>query len=247
MDDSASGPPGSDGRFRTTSWSLVQAAGEGAGPQSREALATLCKVYWPPVYAYIRRRGHDADAARELTQGFFTDLLDRDVLKGINPEGGKFRSFLLTCVKHFLANEWDRSRARKRGGGIVILSLDLDDAESRYRLEPADQETPEKIFEKRWALSVIAQAMSRLDREMEASGDRDRVRGLKPLLTGSAGHVSYSEVASDLGMSEGAVKVAIHRLRKKFGQILREEVVQTLTDTSAADEEIRFLLDTIRS
>lgn len=229
------------GWFVTTRWSLVVAAGDSRHPGSRDALATLCEAYWPPVYSYVRSRGYDAEAARDLTQGFFTRLLEKGYLKEAREERGRFRSFLLTSVKHFLANEWDREQALKRGGGKTPLSLDVDTAEYRYRPQPADGETPEKIFEKRWALTVLDQTLDRLEDEMRRSGNVERFRRLRPFLTSEGGGAHYRQVAQQLEISEAAVKVAIHRLRRRFGELLREEVAQTVSDPDSVDGELRFL------
>jgi RNA polymerase sigma-70 factor (ECF subfamily) len=239
---------GSDRRwFATTHWSLVVAAGDSRDPQSREALTALCRDYWPPVYSYVRSRGNDVETARDLTQGFFTRLLEKGYLKEAKRERGKFRTFLLTSVKHFLANEWDREQALKRGGGATLLPLDVDTAEGRHRPEPAHDETPDKIFEKRWALTLLEQVSERLKQEMERSGNLERFERFRPFLTAEGGVSSYRELAQQLGMSEGAVKVAIHRLRRRFGALLREEVAQTVSNPGDVDGELRYLMSVLES
>lgn len=229
------------GRFATTRWSLVLAAGDSKSPRWREALETLCQAYWPAVYAYVRRRGHDAVEAQDLTQGFFTQLLEKHYLKDARRERGKFRSFLLTAVKNYLTNEWDRARAQKRGGENVPLSLDFDIVENQYNLEPADQETPDKIFEKRWALTLLERIMNRLREELQASGNRERAERLLPFLTEDKADLPYKQVGQELGMSESAVKVAIHRMRKRYGALLRAEIGDLVDRPDEVDQEIRYL------
>jgi RNA polymerase sigma-70 factor (ECF subfamily) len=229
-------------RFTTTQWSLVDAAADSANPDSQKALAELCQIYWAPVYAYIRLRGNDPDASQELTQSFFTQFLDKKWVKEARSERGKFRTFLLASVKHHMANERDRSQTQKRGGGMLEIRLDFAQAESLLSLEPVDRHTPETLFEKRWAVSVLKQAMGRLEREMVGSRNRERFVRLKPFLTGETTGTSYKDLAAELEISETAVKSTIYRLRREYGNHLREEVSQTLTDPSTLDEEIRFLL-----
>lgn len=237
-----------DDRFRTTQWSLVRTGGDSADPDlRREALAYLCRTYWPPVYDYIRCRGHDAETARDLTQGFFARLLDKEFLKKADRERGKFRSFLLTCVKRHLADERDRGRALKRGGGVAILPLEFETAESAFRHVPAERRTPESIFERRWAVALVKQAVSRLAHEMERSGKQEQFRRLRPWLTGRGPASRYAALAADLGMSEQALRVAIHRLRRRLGKLLREEVVATLSDRSQLDAEMHSLFEALGS
>ena len=226
----------------------MQAAANSASPASQAALEALCRIYWPTVYAYLRRRGHDVEAAQDLTQGFFTELLDKKRLKSANRERGRFRSFLLVSVKNFAINEWDRSRAKKRGGGNLPIPLDFPDAEPAYRLEPREEQTPETIFERRWAITLLRKVHVRLEQEMGQGVKQQRFARLKPFLTGDVqGEVPYREVAVELQMSESAVKVAVFRLRERFGRLLREEVAHTLADPAMIDEEINFLLKAIAS
>lgn len=237
-----------NGRFRTTQWSLVRAGGDSADPAlRREALAALCRIYWPPVYDYIRCRGHDADSARDLTQGFFARLLEKEYVKKADRERGRFRSFLLTCVKRYVADERDRVQARKRGGGLAILPLEFETAESSFRHEPADPRTPETIFEKRWAVTVVKQAVLRLEQEMERSGKQQQFRRLRPWLTGKGPASQYKTLAVDIGISEQALRVTIHRLRRRLGQLLREEVQSTVSDRAQLDAEMHALYEALGS
>jgi RNA polymerase sigma-70 factor (ECF subfamily) len=226
----------------TTQWSLVLAAGDQLNPDSREALATLCQIYWYPVYAQVRHAGHRPDVAQDLTQGFFTDLLERNALKVARPERGRFRSFLRAALRHYLSHERDRVAAQKRGGGIPDLSLDFERAEDRFRLEPADEENPESLFEKRWARDLLSQALERLRIEADSSSDRGRYYRLETFLTGGAASRGYAQVASELNMTEGAVEAAVRRLRKRFGVLLRAEVARTVNESTDVNEELRYLL-----
>ena len=228
-------------RFATTHWSMVLSAGRGRSPESSRALATLCENYWFPLYAFVRRAGHTAEDAQDLTQEFFARLLAQDVLMKADRRKGKFRSFLLAALKHFLADEWDRARAQKRGGGQPVISFDALDAETRYRLEPASDLTPERMFEKQWALSLLDHVLSRLDAEMAAVGKSTLFETLKDTLTGSRSS-TYAAIGVELGMSEGAVKVAAHRLRRRYRALLREEIAQTVTGADEIAEEIHYLL-----
>jgi RNA polymerase sigma-70 factor (ECF subfamily) len=232
------------GRFATTHWSVVLAARDPAAPQARAALAALCQAYWYPLYAFIRRQGHPADQAQDLTQGFFTRLLEKNGLAAVDQARGRFRSFLLAACKHFLANERDRARARKRGGGRHFISIDFHDADSRYGREPAHAETAERLFERRWALALLDQVLARLRGEYEAGGKGRLFERLKGHLTGDAGGLSHAQAATELGLSEGAVKVAVHRLRQRYRALLRAEIGQTLDDPARIDEEIAALFAT---
>jgi RNA polymerase sigma-70 factor (ECF subfamily) len=227
-------------RFATTHWSLIVAARQRAEPGADDALASLCAAYWYPLYAFVRRRGHGADEAQDLTQEFFARLLEKDFLAQADQARGRFRSFLLAACGHFLANERDRARAQKRGGGQRPLSLDWADAEGRYQVEPADAITPEKLFQRRWALTLLEQVFARLKEDHAARGKGrvfDRLRGF---LVGEQGG-SYREAAADLGMTEGAVKVAVHRLRQQYRDLLREEIGRTVDSPEQIDEEVREL------
>jgi RNA polymerase sigma-70 factor (ECF subfamily) len=227
--------------FATTRWSVVLAARGKGDSGARAAMAELCAAYWMPLYGYVRRQGHSPEDAADLTQAYFSRFLEKDYLGAVSPEAGRFRSFLLASLRHFLANEWDRSSARKRAGDLTALSLDFAAAEARLDLEPRDERTPESDYERRWALALIERAARRL--RAEADGGRalelhDRLRGF--LTDGET--LAYREVAAELGMTEGAVKTAVYRLRRRLGQLLREEVGQTVVDPSEVDDELRHLL-----
>jgi RNA polymerase sigma-70 factor (ECF subfamily) len=234
-------------RFATTHWSLVVAAGRRSSPQAQEALATLCRSYWYPLYVFIRRQGRSAEESQDLTQEFFTRLLEKHFLTQVDRAKGKFRSFLLAACKHFLSNERDRARAKKRGGGRELISFDAQEAERRYRLEPTHDLTPEKLFERRWVLTLLDQVLAQLKIEFIQEGKEDQFTHLKDYLTGDKGRASYREVAEKLGMTEGALKVAIHRLRKRYRELLRQEIAKTLNKGDAIEDEIRDLFAALES
>jgi len=232
--------PASAGVFATTRWTVVMQAGTDS-PESRQALETLCRNYWYPLYAYVRRQGHSPHDAQDLTQSFFARLLEKNYLADVQREKGRFRSFLLASLKHFLANEWDRERAMKRGGGKRLIPLDDDSAESRYKLEPRDDLSADKIYERRWALTLLDQVLSNLRAEFQADGKLKEFEVLKQYLSAGRTSVSYAHAAEKLGMTEGAVKVAVHRLRKRYRELLRAEIAQTVATASEIDAEIRYL------
>ncbi len=234
-------------RFLTTQWSKVLAAAEGASPDSAEALADLCRVYWYPLYAFVRRGGHSAHEAEDLTQEFFARLMERDWLKGVGPEKGRFRSFLVVCLRRFLANQWDASRAEKRGGGRPALSIDFREADDRYRLEPAHEMTADRIFERRWILTLLEQVLAALEDEFTQSGKKSLFDSLRVFLVVEHNAPPYAEVAGQLGISEGAVKTAVHRLRRRYRKLLRAEVAKTLADAGEVDEEIRRFFEAIHT
>ncbi len=236
-------PPSS---FATTHWSLVLAARDRAEPGADDALASLCALYWYPLYAYVRRRGHGADDAHDLTQSFFARLLEKDFLAAVDRGKGKFRSFLLASCNHFLANEHDRARARKRGGGRRLLSLNAADAEGRYLAEPADDLTPERLFDRRWALALLQEVMGRLRAEFEAKGKARMFERLRGFLVGEKG-TGYRRAADELRLSEGAVKVAVHRLRQRYRELLHEEIARTVGAPEEVEEEIRALFAALGS
>jgi RNA polymerase sigma-70 factor (ECF subfamily) len=228
--------------FVTTHWSVVLSARKKDSPQSAAALETLCRTYWYPLYAYVRRQGHSPPDAQDLTQGFFARLLEKDYLKAAAREKGRFRTFLIVALKRFLANEWDRARAQKRGGGQVALSLDTELAEQRYRVEPVEGSTAEKVFERRWALTLLDRTMMRLRQEFGGAGKSEEFDRLKVCLTAERGEISYAEIAKGLGMTEGAARVAVHRLRKRFRDIFREEIAHTVSGPEEIEEEVRYLM-----
>jgi DNA-directed RNA polymerase specialized sigma24 family protein len=228
-------------KFQTTRWSIVNAAGDGDSA-ARSALAKLCETYWYPLYAYVRRQGATPDDARDLTQGFFTSLIERRDFDSLRKERGRFRAFLLASLQHYLANDYARRKTLKRGGGVVPLSLEFDGAEGRYRFEPADKETPQTLFERRWALTVIERSLAEVRKEWEAASRADEFEALKSCLLGGAPAGGYAAVAREISSSEGAVRVAVHRLRRKFQKRLREEIADTVADPSEVDDEIRYLL-----
>jgi RNA polymerase sigma-70 factor (ECF subfamily) len=240
-------PPGTDdpldrSRFRTTRWSVVHAAAGRDSELARQALASLCEAYWYPVYAFVRRSGHGAEDAGDLTQGFFTRLLDKRDIATADPARGRFRGYLLGSVKHFLANEKARERALRRGGGRASLSIDAQDADRQYSLEPADPATPEKLFLRSWALALLRRSTERLAEEYGAQGRRVVFELLRPMLTAETDAPSRKEVAAQLDMTENALNVAVHRLRRRFRQTLKDEVAETLADPGDIDNELRALL-----
>ena len=232
-------------RFATTSWTQVLAAREAPSPESRRALETLCRVYWYPLYAFVRGHVHDAEAARDLTQAYFTELLEKGYLDDYDPGRGRFRVFLRTSVRNFLSKERDKARTLRRGGHIEIVSLETNALEERYSREPADPVTPEEIFERRWTLELLERVLSRLRREQDEAGLRDQFARLEGFLTGQEADIHYQDVASSLGTSAGAIKTAVHRLRRRFGQLLRAEVAETVSSPDQVDEEVRHLLGAI--
>jgi RNA polymerase sigma-70 factor (ECF subfamily) len=208
-------------------------------------MARLCQSYWSPLYAFVRRQGFAAHEAEDLTQEFFANLLSKDFLANVGPEKGRFRSFLLACMRHFLANERDYRRAAKRGGGRPPISIDAAKAESNYSLEPAHRLTPERDYERRWALKLIEQAITDLADEMRDAGKSDAFERLRVYLAGDRGGPPYAEAAQAMGSTEGAVKVAVHRLRKRLGEILRAEVGRLVDDPADVDDELRRLHDAL--
>jgi len=228
--------------FHTTHWTMVLAARKQDGTAGREALASLCAAYWYPLYAFIRRQGSSPPDAEDLTQEFFFRFLERNALESVRPANGKFRSFLLACLKNFLANERERASAQRRGGGRPLLALDSSDAETRYSLEPVDHRTPEAEFERRWALAVIERTMRELRREYAGGEKSDLFKALQGFLPGGHGNLSRTELASKRGVSLGAIDVAVHRLRQRYGALLREQVAQTVSSETEVEEEIRHLI-----
>ena len=224
-------------RFGTTQWSLVLKAGQGAD----EALLKLCKIYWPPLYAFVRRRGHPVHEAQDLTQTFFVHILESHALRAVAPAKGRFRSFLLVSLKHFLDNEWHRSHAVRRGGRYQFISWEDLKSDDRELPGPADSMSPERVFNRRWALMLLERVMNRLRSECAAARKQEVFDKLKDYLTGDAAGKSYRELAAELQMSEGAVKVTIHRLRRRFGELIREQIARTVDSPEEIDDEIREL------
>jgi RNA polymerase sigma-70 factor (ECF subfamily) len=229
------------GRFATTRWSVIAAAQDPASPQAQEALALLCSTYWYPLYAYIRSQGYSADQSQDLTQGFFAGLLEQHKLEVVDRSRGKFRSFLLTACKHYLAHERDRAQAQKRGGGRRFFSLDFAAGETRYQAEPTHARTPERLFARDWALMMLDQVLARLRGEFTQKGKQRLFDHLRVFLLGEKDALPYGEVARKLGMTEGTVKVAAHRLRQRLRELVCEEIARTVDDAENIDEEIREL------
>jgi RNA polymerase sigma factor (sigma-70 family) len=210
-------------------------------PRAREALSRLCQAYWYPLYSFARRRGHSAEDAQDLTQEFLARLLEKNWIGDADRDKGRFRTFLLTAMKHFLSDEWDKARARKRGGGVTLQPLQFGQAESRYNLEPLVDETPERIFEVRWAMALLEQVLNRLRTEYEKEGKAGLFAALHPCLIGERTSQPYAELAKSLGASESMVKSAVHRLRQRYRQLLRDEIAHTIAVPDEVDEEMRYL------
>jgi RNA polymerase sigma-70 factor (ECF subfamily) len=236
--------PGGPEDFATTRWSVVLRAAKHDASPTEDALSWLCGHYWFPLYAYVRRRIADTSEAQDLTQEFFARLLEKNVLDHAAPERGRFRSFLLSALKNFLANEWDRAKAKKRGGDRRRLALDLDSGESRLSQEPAHDLTPERLFEREWALTLLNLVMSRLEAEFAAAGRARHFELLKDALGGDRERLPYAEIGDQLGLSEEAARQAARRLRHRYREILRAEVAETVGDPSEVDDEIRRLFET---
>jgi RNA polymerase sigma-70 factor (ECF subfamily) len=233
--------PAAAGRFASTRWSLVVAAGQRDLPESQEALASLCRLYWYPLYAYARRRLPRPEDAQDLTQEFFAWLLAGNCLQRADRSRGRFRSFLLAAFQHFLAHERERASAQKRGGGRKVLSLDFLSGERRYQCEPGHEATPETLYERGWALTLLEETLARLREEQVVAGKERLFERLKGTLTGADAVRPYAELAAELGMSAEAVKVAAHRLRRRYGELLRAEIAQTVTTPEEIDDELRDL------
>jgi RNA polymerase sigma factor (sigma-70 family) len=226
------------GVFATTHWSVVVRAWDSRSPEGAAAMERLCRTYWYPLYVFVRRKGNTHEDASDLTQAFFARFLEKGYLRSVDASRGKFRTFLLTSMTHFLANEWDRGQTQRRGGGFKILSLDAVSAEERYRLEPVEQATPETIFERRWAQTVMGIVLDRLAVET----DEKRFEVLKGFLLEDKGAVSYDEAAAQLGISVAAITSAIHRMRARFRALLFDEIANTVETPDAVEPEIRHLL-----
>jgi RNA polymerase sigma-70 factor (ECF subfamily) len=236
---SASTAPGDI--FATTHWTVVLAAGKRHTPQSDHALEELCRSYWFPLYAYVRRRGHNKEDAEDSVQEFFARFLAKNYLAGLSAERGRFRAFLLASLKHFLINEWKKSQCLKRGGGGKILSLDWQTADTKFQVAATNDPSPDKAFDREWALALLAKVIGRLQTECEADGKSKLFEQLRIFLTAGKGALSHADAAKNLRMDETAVRVAVHRLRKRYRSLLREEISQTLADAADVDEEMRAL------
>jgi len=232
--------------FNTTHWSLVRAAAATPTQNSREALTTLCQTYWRPVYAFIRRKGHDRDRSLDLTQGFFAVLIGKNYLAAADRERGKFRSFLLTAVKHFLAHEWEREHAQKRGGFHTLVSIDLVEAESWYAPATVTDDTPEKLFERQWGLALLARVLGKLREEFASEGKMERFETLAVFLDCDSDAARYNELAEPMGLSPGALRMLVMRMRRRYRTLLRDEIARTVTDPEGIDSELRFLLAALR-
>ena len=220
---------------------MVARAGGVEPTASKAALETLCGAYWYPLYAYVRRRGYDAEDGRDLTQGFFAALLEKNMVAAADRERGKFRAFLLGSLNHFLLNEWDKSQRLKRGGGETVLSLDWETADTKFQVASTSEPSPDKAFDREWAVALLAHVIERLRAECEAEGKAKQFDQLKIFLTAGKGAVPHADIAKSLDMDEGAVRVAAHRLRKRYRELLRDEIAHTLADPAQVDEEMRAL------
>lgn len=241
-DDSDAEPiPAKDRDFNTTRWSVVLAAGRRSSPASTRALACLCEAYWYPLYAYVRRRVGDVNEARDLTQAFFAELLEKNYVASATPARGRFRAFLLTAFKHFLSKQRDKAKAKKRGGGRTGISLAFESADARYSLEASRGLSPEQLYERQWAITLLGQIMERLENECAASGKAKQFNELKGFLIGEHAETTYAAAAAKLRMSEAAAKMAAHRMRRRYRQLLRDEIAQTVAGPEEVDDEIRNL------
>jgi RNA polymerase sigma-70 factor (ECF subfamily) len=232
--------------FVSTRWTVVLSAGRKSSPQSDQALAELCRTYWYPLYAFVRRRVHSKEDAEDLTQAFFARFLERNYLEGLSSERGKFRAFLLSCLKHFLANEWDKATRQKRGGGVQHLSLDWQTADERFHMEPADTSSPDQLFDRDWATALLEKVIARLQDEHVRAGKSELFEHGRSGLMAGESRVPHAEIARRLGIEEGAWRVALHRMRKRFRELLREEIAQTLADGAMLEEELRSLQAALR-
>ncbi len=233
--------------FATTQWSIVRAAGNVDSQVARSALEDLCQLYWYPLYSFVRRKGYESNEAEDLTQAFFADLLAREDLRKVRPELGRFRSFLLAALKNFLLNQWDRSQAQKRGGGRLHLSLDFSQADSQYRTVAVAEETPESLYERQWALTLLQRVNTLLKKEYENRGKGHVYDRLAEFLSGKSSESTQAAAAAELGMSEVAVKVALHRMRARFGELLRAEIRATVDSPEEIDDEISHLFAVLRA
>jgi RNA polymerase sigma factor (sigma-70 family) len=228
--------------FNTTHWSVVIQAGANDSPAAAAALASLCLAYWYPLYTYVRRQGHSMEDAQDLTQEFFARLLERQSLRSADPARGRFRTFLLTSLKHFLIDEWNKANCAKRGGGRPLISLDAEETETRFQAEPADNRSPDKVFGRRWAVVVLDRALGQLQSEFVAAGRGPVFEELKTCLTGEDNENTYAEIGRRLGLTEGNFKVTVHRLKQRYRELLRQEIALTVDGPEAIDQEMRDLI-----
>jgi RNA polymerase sigma-70 factor (ECF subfamily) len=244
-DNGARATPASLGAFAATHWSVVLAAAQSESPRAAAALETLCRTYWYPLYAFVRRQGHSRSDAEDLLQGFFARFVAKHYLEQVDQARGRFRSFLLGALKHYLANEWDKAQAVKRGGRVEFVSLESAAAESRYGEEPATELTPERLYEQRWACALLERVMTRLQRDCDAAGKGPPFEALKGFLLGEGGSASYARLAASHGLSAGALKMKVQRLRHRYQRLLREEIAHTVARPEEVDEEIRHLFNVL--
>ena len=244
MNDDDPGKVRARGEFPETRWSVVLDARAGDERAAR-ALAEICEAYWFPLYVFVRRSGHSPQDAEDSTQAFFARLIEKGYLEQADRERGRLRSFLLTSLKHFLADEWDKSQAQKRGGGKVHIAIDGLEAEERYALEPREGGTPESLFEKRWALTLLENIMGELRGEFEANGRAEVFDGLQPFLAWNSADESYAEVAARLGVSENAARVTVFRMRKRYGELMRQHIAETVATEAEVEEEMGYLMGVI--
>ena len=233
--------------FTTTRWSVILRARDRDHALAQESLEELCRLYWYPLYAFTRRRGYGPEDAQDLTQGFFQQIIEKDYVRRADRQRGKFRTFLLTAFTHFLADEWNRSQRLKRGGGKVFASWDAASAEDRYCLEPADQPDAAKLFERRWATTLLDRALTRLEERFSSPGERATFRELSPFLIGEQGEGTHAQIASRLGTTAAAIKMSVSRMRARYREILREEILRTVSTAEEAEEEYRALKAALRA
>jgi RNA polymerase sigma-70 factor (ECF subfamily) len=246
--DADQGPPHADtGWFATTHWSVIRAAGQIGTSEAEAALEKLCRAYWYPLYAFVRRRGYNEHDASDVTQGFFEHLFEHDTLNRVGREKGRFRSFLLASLNYFLSDQRDRASAQKRGGGLEVFSLDAQVAEDRYLLEPMDERSPDKLFERRWALALLDQVLTRLAQEFSDAGKHQVFDHLQPFLIEAGESKGYAAAARQAGMSEEAFKKAVQRFRQRYHKLFRDEVAQTVADHKEVEDELRYLCAVLRS
>ncbi len=227
--------------FAATRWSVVISAGHESSPDSKRALESLCQIYWPPLYAYVRRRVPDVHDAQDLTQAFFAELLGKNYVGSATPERGRFRAFLLTAFKHFLSKEWEKAKAQKRGGGLAPISLDFESADSGLRIEPASGLTPDEIYDRQWAIALLGQIMERMESEFRQAGKAKRFDELRGFMIGDHPGRTYAQAAERLDMTEAAAKKAASRMRRRYRELLREEIAQTVSGSNEVEDEIRNL------